>query len=131
MTSIVDSSAGEAVQLIRSDSKGRVLVPADQRDALLDAFEQSGQSAMAFCRQHGLKYPTFATWVQKRRRGSKPAVPRFAEVTVDLPAIAEPPPAPQPMRITLADGTRIDIACREQLGWAVELLRHLSPPRSC
>ncbi len=41
---------------------------ADQRDALLDAFEQSGQSATAFCRQHGLKYPTFATRVQKHRR---------------------------------------------------------------
>jgi class 3 adenylate cyclase len=63
MTTIVDP-AGEAARLIRSDTKGRVLVAADQRDALLDAFEQSGQSAMAFCRQHCLKYPTFATWVQ-------------------------------------------------------------------
>jgi len=130
MTSIVDL-AGEAARLIRSDSKGRVLVAANQRDALLDAFEQSGQSAMAFCRQHGLKYPTFATWVQKRRRGSEPAHPRFAEVTVDLPSTSEPPAAPEPMRITLADGTRIDIACRKQLTWAVELLRHLSPMRSC
>lgn len=130
MTSIVDP-AGEAARLIRSDTKGRVLVADDQRDALLDAFEQSGQSAMAFCRQHGLKYPTFATWVQKRRRGNGPALPRFAEVTVDLPATVEPPVAPEPMRITLADGTRIDIACRKQLGWAVELLRHLSPVRPC
>ena len=130
MTSIVDPD-GEAARLIRSDTEGRVLVAADQRDALLDAFEQSGQSAMAFCRQHGLKYPTFATWVQKRRRGSGPAHPRFAEVTVDLPATVEPPVVPEPMRITLPDGTRIDIACRKQLGWAVELLRHLSPLRSC
>jgi len=130
MTSIV-GPAEEAARLIRSDSKGRVLVVADQRDALLDAFEQSGQSAMAFCRQHGLKYPTFATWVQKRRQGSVPASPRFAEVTVDLPALPEPPPVLEPMRVTLADGTRIDIACRKQLAWAAELLRHLSPPRSC
>lgn len=130
MTSIVDPD-GEAARLIRSDTKGRVLVAADQRDALLDAFEQSGQSAMAFCRQHGLKYPTFATWVQKRRRGSGPAHPGFAEVTVDLPATVEPPVVPEPMRITLPDGIRIDIACRKQLAWAVELLRHLSPLRSC
>jgi len=54
MTSIVDPG-GEAARLIPSDSKGRMLVAADQRDALLNAFEQSGQSAMAFCRQHGLK----------------------------------------------------------------------------
>ena len=130
MTSIVDP-AEEAARLIRSDSWGRVLVAADQREALLDAFEQSGQSAMAFCRKHGLKYPTFATWVQKRRRGGVPAHPRFAEVTVDLPATVEPSAAPEPMRVTLADGTRIDITCRKQLAWAVELLRHLSPTRSC
>lgn len=130
MTSIVDP-AGKAARLIRSDSKGRVLVAADQREALVDAFEQSGQSAMAFCRQHGLKYPTFATWVQKRRRGSVPALPRFAEVAVDFPVAPEPLPAPEPLRITLADGTRIDISCRKQLAWAAELLRHLSPPRSC
>jgi hypothetical protein len=84
MTSIVDP--GEPAGLIRSDTKGRVLVAADQREALLDAFERSGQSAMAFCRQHGLKYPTFATWVQKRRRGPEPGAPRFAEVMVDVPA---------------------------------------------
>jgi hypothetical protein len=130
MTSIVDLP-GEAVRLIRSDSKGRVLVAAEQRDALLDAFEQSGQSAMAFCRQHGLKYPTFATWVQKRRRASEPVHPRFAEVNVDLPALAEPPALPESMRVTLADGTRIDISCRKQLAWAMELLRHLSPVRPC
>jgi len=39
------------------------------------------QSAMAFCRQYGLKYPTFVTWVQKRRGGSEPALPRFPEVS--------------------------------------------------
>ena len=54
MTSIVDL-VGAAAWLIRSDSKGCVLVAADQRDALLDAFEQSGQLAMSFCRQRGLK----------------------------------------------------------------------------
>jgi hypothetical protein len=91
MTSIVDL-AGEAARLIRSDSKGRVLVAADQRDALLDAFEQSGQSAMAFCRQHGLKYPTFATWVQKRRRGTEPVHPRFAEVVAVGTRVAPSPP---------------------------------------
>jgi len=84
MTSIVDP-AGEAARQIRSDTKGRVLVAADQRDALLDPFEQSGQSDMAFCRQHDLKYPTFATLVQKRRRGSGPALPRLAEVPVMKP----------------------------------------------
>jgi len=40
MTLIVDSE--EVGGLIRSDSKGRVLVPAAQREAPLGAFEASG-----------------------------------------------------------------------------------------
>jgi len=66
----------------------------------------------------------------QKRRGSEPAHPLFGEVNVDLPAKAEPPVASEPMRITLADGSRIDIACRKQLPWAVEL-RPPFPVRSC
>jgi hypothetical protein len=126
--------------LIRSDSKGGVLVPAEQREALLDAYERSGQSGVAFCQQHGLKYPTFATWVQKRRRLSPPEeassepirVPGFAEVMLEAPAPGPPfAPASGNLAITLPDGTRIDIACRSQLSWAAELLRHLSSSRPC
>lgn len=47
--------------MIQADFRGRVLVPADQREALIDEFERSGLSAMAFCRLDGLTYPTFAT----------------------------------------------------------------------
>lgn len=132
MTLIVDSDPSGA--LIRSNSKGRVLVPAAQRDALLDSFERSGQSGVAFCRQHGLKYPTFATWVQKRR-GERPARepgaaeerhPAFLEVVSTAPVQAS-----GALAITLADGTRIDITCRNHLPWVTELLRHLSSSRPC
>lgn len=132
MTLIVDSE--EAGGLIRSDSKGRVLVPAARREALLDAFEASGQSGTAFCRQHGLKYPTFATWVQKRRDG-RPARevvaveerhPAFVEVVSTAP-VAEA----AALSITLADGTRMDVTCRGQLPWVAELLRHLNGSRPC
>jgi hypothetical protein len=46
--------------------RGRVLISAPQHEALLDEFARSGLSAMAFRRLHGLVYPTFATWIQKR-----------------------------------------------------------------
>jgi hypothetical protein len=101
--------------LIRCDSKGRVLVAAGQRDALLDAFEQSGQSAMAFCRQHGLKYPTFATWVQKRRRGGEPGRPRFAGPWTYRPwqsHLLRRSPCASRWPASL----RIDLAYRKQLG---------------
>jgi hypothetical protein len=116
--------------LIRSDIRGRVLVPSRQREALLDAFEQSGISAMAFCRQHDLKYPTFATWVQKRRRQPHPVSPTFAEVLVG-PLPTPPPAAMEPLRITLPGGTRIEIADREQLPWVIELLRALGSRLPC
>ena len=62
MTSIMDTDGGS--DLIRVDAKGRVLGPAAQREALLDAFERGGRLAMAFGRQHGIKYPTFANWTR-------------------------------------------------------------------
>ena len=58
----------EGPRILKQDVLGRVTTPAEQREALLDAFEASGMSGMAFAEQAGLKYQTFATWVQKRRR---------------------------------------------------------------
>ena len=54
--------------ILKVDAHGRVLVSAGRREALLDEFERSGASAMRFARLAGLKYSTFANWVQARRR---------------------------------------------------------------
>ena len=54
--------------ILKTDVLGRVRMPANRREAILDAFECSGMSGQAFAAQIGVKYPTFATWVQKRRR---------------------------------------------------------------
>jgi hypothetical protein len=130
MTFIVNSEDAGDGRLIHSDRRGRMLVSMEQREALLNAFERSGLSGVAFCRQHGLKYPTFATWVQKRKR--QPAQIRstaFAEVILEAPFCQSGESSG--LRITLPDGSRIDIACRSQLSWAAELLRHLSSSRPC
>jgi hypothetical protein len=60
-----------------------MLVSSAQREALLDEFERSGVSAMAFCKRHALVYPTFAAWVQKRHQRPAPGAPAFAEVVVE------------------------------------------------
>jgi transposase-like protein len=127
MTSIVDSDGDR--NLIRADSRGRVIVGPSRREALLDAYEQSGQTAMAFCRQHDLKYPTFATWVQKRRRQSASSGPAFAEVMIEAQSARTPDV--EPLRITLPEGTLIEISERKQLPWVLELLRLLNPTRPC
>jgi len=125
MTSIVDSEGGSG--MIRSDRRGRVLIGAAQREALLDEFDRSGLSAMAFCRLHGLVYPTFATWVQKRRRRPA-ATPAFAEVVVES---RDEAPAVAPnglLRVTLTGGVTLEMSGCEQLPLVVELIRQLSVP---
>ena len=53
---------------MKQDVRGRVRVPVERRQALLDEFEKSGASGAKFARLAGIKYATFAGWVLKRRR---------------------------------------------------------------
>lgn len=55
-------------EILKQDGRGRVRVPVRQREALLDEFEKSGASGAKFARLAGIKYSTFAGWVQKRRQ---------------------------------------------------------------
>jgi len=50
-------------EILKQDGRGRVRVPVDRQEALLDAFEKSGASGAKFARLAGLKYATFAGWV--------------------------------------------------------------------
>lgn len=74
---------------------------------MLDEYERSGLSQAAFARQAGVKYPTFAHWVQERRR-EEPGQPaqsagaelRFVELGVPRSAMT---PAGT-LSVTLPDG---------------------------
>jgi transposase-like protein len=69
--------------IIRTGSDGRLRYTPAQRGELLEAFDRSGLSAMAFSRQHGVSYQTFIAWLRKRRQSGEalpPGVPAFAEV---------------------------------------------------
>ena len=67
MTSMI--AGGE---VLKQDRLGRVQVPRKRREALLDEFEKSGSSGAKFARLAGIKYPTFANWVQQRRKRGAP-----------------------------------------------------------
>jgi DNA-binding transcriptional regulator YiaG len=54
--------------LLKTDALGRVHMPRDRREAILDAFESSAMSGQAFAAHIGVKYPTFMTWAQKREK---------------------------------------------------------------
>ncbi len=115
--------------IIRAGSDGRLRFTPAQRQELLDAYNRSGLSAMAFARSHGVCYQTFIAWHRKRRKqATLPPThsgPAFAEVLVTDRQPACPSAA---LRVILPCGSIIEIASRAALPLAVELLSTLSRP---
>ena len=65
---MTNTTTTKAEEILKVDAIGRVRVPVERREMLVDEFEGSGMSGLAFAKRYGINYPTFATWVQKRRR---------------------------------------------------------------
>jgi hypothetical protein len=86
------------------DQLGRKLTPASRREELVIAWRQSGLTQAAFARREGVRYPTFASWVQQARQAeslSRGAAPRVQFAEVQVP-VARPAPA---VEVQLGDGT--------------------------
>jgi len=118
---------------LKQDAVGRVWTPPERREAILDEFEKSGLPAAQFAAHVGVKYQTFATWVQKRRKarggGSamnarEPVVPRlrgWVEATVES-ATEE---ATRTLVVHLPGGARLEVRDAAQAVLAAHLLRAL------
>lgn len=122
------SSEPSTDTIIRTGRDGRLRYTVGQRQQLLEAFDRSGLSAMAFSKQHGVSYQTFIAWLRKQRHAGEslpPDVAAFAEVMIKEPAS----PAPAGLRIVLPCGTAFEVASRAALPLAAELLQTLR--RSC
>ena len=86
----------ETDQVLKVDLAGRVWTPRARREAVLDEFERSGMPAVKFAQFVGVKYQTFASWVQKRRRQRNASAPaavpppalRWVEAAVASPGTA-------------------------------------------
>ena len=80
MTSVMESSPAP---LLKMDVLGRVKTPPARREQLLDEFARRGTSGHKFAGLVGVKHPTFATWVQQRKRRRPPAgnAPRVCRKT--------------------------------------------------
>ncbi len=118
MTSTIGST-----EILKTDDRGRVRVPRERREALLDEFERSGLSGAKFAAHYGLKYPSFAGWVQRRRR--ERASPGSAGGGVRwLEAVAEPTAAAA-LTLHLPGGARLEITGAAQVPLAAALLRLL------
>ena len=132
----------EAEELLKVDALGRVWTSADRREWLLDEFERSGVAGVEFARIAGIKYSTFATWVQRRRRatGGYPAMgkagsaagarraalpgPRFVEAKIERSSAESG--GVRALRVELPGGARMEIADGSQAKLAAALLRALA-----
>ena len=133
----------EDEELLRVDALGRVWTTPDRREWLLDEFERSGVAGAEFARIAGIKYSTFANWVQRRRRATggysapdKAGIaagtrrrtalpgPRFVEAQIERGSAGSGSVAA--LRVELPGGARMEIADGSQARLAAVLLRALA-----
>jgi hypothetical protein len=124
------------LQVLKTDALGRVRTPAPRREELLDEFEKSGASGQQFAELAGIKYQTFATWVQQRRRqrgatGQTKVVKDPAATVRWLEAVvgkATDHDADSLLPVQLPGGARLEISSARQIPLAAALLRALEKP---
>ncbi len=111
--------------VLKADSKGRVRTPAAQRNALLDTFDQSGMSAAAFAQLHGIKYPTFAFWRQKRNRNQHTESPPVSEPDAFFEEVQFSPREAVGLTVALPGGASVQIEQADQFPAMAALLKYL------
>ena len=128
----------------RTASRGQIRISREKREALLAQFDQSGMSGPKFAKQAGIKYTTFANWLQKRRRhrnktilatksppGKKSRV-RWLEAVVDSPQQKEPPTLTTATLVVHGPGgVRLELSEDKQVKLAALLLRELNGRQGC
>ncbi len=133
-------------EVFKVDARGRVQTQRARREELLDEFERSGASGQAFAAIVGVKYQTFGSWIQKRRRArgqyaaAANATPstkaagtlRLLEAVIDR----EPPPGRAEivaggLCVHLPGGAHVEVCDARQAILAAELLRALAGSRPC
>jgi transposase-like protein len=123
-------SRTSAPALLKTDAHGRVRATPERRAAILAEFERSGVSAAQFARLAGLKYSTFAQWVQKHRRrrpARKPAgrALRLLEAIV-APHAKSPARTAEPLRLHLPGGGQLEVCSSAHVPLVAALLQALA-----
>jgi transposase len=129
-------------QILKRDTAGRVRTPRERREALLMEFDRSGMSGQKFAAWAGMKYTTFANWLQQRRKQRQAQVPsgaKGADAVQWVQAVVENRPRrkaeAKPTTVGLIvhgpGGVRIEIHEEKQVDWAAKLLRHLGVSGPC
>jgi hypothetical protein len=124
--------------VLKQDVLGRVKTPKARREQLLDEFERSGVSGQKFAELAGIKYQTFATWIQKRRRqdglpaAAKVLTPtdkvRWLEAVVEQAQGSPGKAGGSFLVLHLPGGVRVEIGEAKQVELAAALVRALHQP---
>jgi transposase len=123
------TSPNNGSEILKVDTLGRVRTSPQRREELLDEFERSGLSAAKFAAVVGIKYQTFANWVQQRRRQKKELSPvsrqsKDARVQWFQTVVqAAQPASTSSLVIRLNSGVQIEVSNAGQAALAAALLR--------
>jgi len=124
MTSTTDT----ALEILKQDSLGRVRVSEERRKALLEEYERSGMSGQQYAAFVGVKYQTFATWVQKRRRNENAAAGEAAAgggAMQWVEAVVEKSAGGGVLVVHLGAGAKMEVGDERGAALAAEVLRQL------
>ena len=102
---------------------------------MLEEYERSGMSGMAFAEAHGIRYTTLASWIQKKKKrataGIKSPVQnhpmQWVEAVMATSPLQEEKAAPLMMRFGV--GAVMEIADQKGAKLAAQVLRHLGEAR--
>jgi hypothetical protein len=124
VSAVASSSAAKLT--VTLDTKGRVRTTREQRRVILGEFERSGLSAAEFARRSGLKYSTFALWVQRYRQSKRPARKMPVRLLEVVPTTSTPTTV---LTLLLPGGVRLEVREVGQLPLAAALVHALT--KSC
>jgi hypothetical protein len=113
------------------DTRGRVRVSAQRREALLEQFDKSGMTGKRFAAWAGINYQTLCGWLQRRRKAaaSQRAISTEPKSLQWVEAVAEgertPAPKPGVLVVHLSGGARMEVSDPLSAALAAEVLRRL------
>jgi len=126
------TSTTVGAEILKQDDRGRVRLTLERREALLDEFEKSAMTGAKFARMVGVKYPTFANWVARRRKqraasresGSASSGPMrlFEAVLEGEPGGGARGAMAEGLMVELPGGSRMVVGSPVQLQMAAELV---------
>ena len=133
-TSLVPATEPIEPTVIKTDTLGRMRRTPQQRERILDEFERSGLSGGKFAELCGVKYQTFATWVQGRKhqrngyRNGKPRRNTLTQVKWLEASVQPEATCTQGLRLQLPGGVQVEISHASHIPLVAALVRALAKP---